>query len=315
MFGLLINNDPSFDINQLSGVFDRTDIVFTRNHPLHVYEDLVRVGVATKALDRYESGRTVMHHSFSNMFYAEQPLIPVDVFLDGAGIAALLTQAGADPQATDRGGHRPEEVSYNSCFPEKEVEKRLYTAIWHQALKSCGLSASKYCPCPVHHQEEMFRRDDSNSHIPSRRWGLDRLLPYETFEEEMTAAFRGWDKDGSRRGYPRGARSDMDGEELMSWEEHFDGFDEWIQEVLIQLQFRQKKASSQRHMNASLSDEGSSRSAENQVFRNDETQSSDHSNMKCSPFLAYESTSNEDWETKSSSSSISEENWESAPET
>ena len=249
------------------------------------------------------------------MFYAEQPLIPVDVFLDGAEIVALLIQAGVDPQATDRGGQRPEEVSYNSCFPEKEVEKRIYTAIWHQALKNCGLSASKYCHCPVHHQEEMPRRDDNDSHSPSRRWGLDRSLPYETFEEEMTAAFRGWDKVGSRRGYPSGARFDMDGEELMSWDEHFDGLDEWIQEVLIQLQTRQNVTSSNLVAAAKKPAESHSERRSRHNIERDEMQSSDHPKMKESVPLTQDSDSDEDWETNSSSSSNSLENWESAPET
>ena len=84
--------------------------------------------------------------------------------------------------------------------------------------------------------------------------------------------------------------------------------------MLIELQSRQKKASSERHVNASLSVESSSKRTERLNLESDEIQSSDHLNMNRSVLHTHESGSDKDWETSSSSSSNGEEEWESAPE-
>ena len=159
----------------------------------------------------------------------------------------------------------------------------------------------------------MIIRSDDDSHSPSRRWGLDRLLPYEIFEEEMSAALKGWDKAGIRGSYPSGARFGRDGE-LPGWGEQVDAFDEWIQEVLIEAQARQNRTSSKCTTAAGQPVESRSEGRNRDNFERDEMQSSDQFSMNRSVPLTHQSHSDEDWETNSSVSSNGEEEWESAPE-
>ena len=232
MFRFLVDNNPAFNINQREGECNRTPIMLARNQPRQNYEELIRLGADAKTLDPL--GNTVLHCVFQNRSHDIYPSSDINSFLEGGEILALLIQAGADPLAANRFGDLPQDIfRTSSWFPDKKVEKRIRTAIWHQALKICGLSGSKYCHCPVHHQEKIIQRD-GESRLPSRRWERNGLLPYETFEEEMSAALRSWDKSVAQRKNTDNFRSE-------SWNEIYDEHDKWIQKVLIKLQAGRKR--------------------------------------------------------------------------
>ena len=307
LFRLLVDNDPAFDINQQGGALYRTPIMQARNQPLQVYEDLIKLGADAQALAT--SGLTVLHWFFMNMF-SKLCLVSVDVFLDGGKILAFLIQAGADPQATDRIGKRPHNASrFFSNFPLRRVEKRIRLAFWHQALQICGLSGSKYCDFPVHHGKKIPRHD-ADSHSSSRRRGLDRLQPYDTFEEEMSAALRSWDNSVAQRKHLGSTDTWVE-----TWNEQCDEYDKWIQKVLVELQARQKKASCERNLCVGPSVGDPSIRTRKEHLESDDMHSSEDIGRQTPALLTHETDSDEDWETNSSNSSNSEENWESAPET
>ena len=245
------------------------------------------------------------------MSYNRYSSSSIDTFLGGGEVLALLIRAGADPLAADDFGQLPQDTNSKfTSFPLPSVEKQIFLAFWHQALRICDLLESKYCHCLAHNPEKMPRQD-INIRFPGRRRGFHESLSYDTFEEEMSAALRSWDKSVAQR-------SDSSSFESKIRNVLCDALDEWIQGVLIELQIRQKKASSQKHVNASLSVDGPSDRTENKTFRSDMMRPCDNPNIKVSPFLTHGSDSDETWETNSSSgssSSSSEEEWESAPET
>ena len=244
------------------------------------------------------------------MSYNDYYSSSIDTFLEGGEILALLIQAGADLLAADDLGQLPQDMSYMSTsFPLPSVEKQILLAFWHQALRICDLLESKYCHCPAHHRKKKRARRDVGFGFLSRRPGLF----YDTFEEEMSAALRGWDKFIARK-IPSSSANGKTYQNQEEWDRRCDRYDEWIQKVLIELQARQKKASSERHVNASPSVGEPSRRMEEDELESDEMESSDELSMIKSVPLTYESDSDEDWETSSSSSSNNEEEWESAPE-
>ena len=261
-------------------------------------------------------GQTVLHRFFRMIFSDPRKMVSIDIFLESGEIVALLIQAGADPLAADCYGVLPQDIcSPCSSFPLRRVEERIFLAFWHQALRICDLSESKHCHCPAYKREKMPRQG-SKTRFPRRRRGPHRSLPYATFEEEISAALRSWDKSVAQRSNPGSA--DLEHYGLQEdWNERCDRFDKWIQEVLIELQARQQKFSPERHANPSLSAEGSSKRPEKENLGSDEIQIFDPPIMEESFSLTHGSDSDEDWETisSSSSSSIDEEKWESAPET
>ena len=298
MFQFLVDNDPEFDINQSAGSLHLTPILLAESQPLQIYEHLIELGADVKALAPFD--HTVLHYFFKNMFFRVDFPCSVDTFLDGGEILALLIQAGADPLAANGLGELPQDVGSKwSTFPLRKVEERIFLAFWHQALLICGLYGPKYCHCPAHHWQKIARHY-VGPNFPLRRQGFGILPFYDTFEEEMSAALRGWDKIAAQETPPSSANG-MTSEKQDKWNQRCDELDKWVQEVLIELQARQRKASSARHTG-------------NKGFRSDEMQSSDHSTMKGSPFLTQGSDSDEYWRTSSGSSSNGEEEWESAPE-
>ena len=293
---------------------DGPPILLAINQPLQIYVDLISLGADAKILDSY-SNETVLHYFFRQVCHESYPLPSIETFLEGGSILALLIQAGANPLVASRYEELPQDVS-GTCnyFPLRSVKKQVFLAFWHQALRICGLSGSKFCHCLAHHRTKILRRD-AGPRSPSPRDGLDRLLPYDTFEEEMSAALRKWDKSVALRSGLDTMTKFIKDEDWVIREKICDRFDEWIQEVLIELQARQKKASSERNINVGPSVGGPSRRIEEEDLESDETQSSDHLNVNRSVQITDGSDSDEDWETNSSSSSNHEENWESAPET
>lgn len=307
LFRLLVDNDPEFNVNQREEWIDLPPILLASSQPLQIYMDLIRLGADVKTINTC-ADQTVFHSFFRNMSYVICLFPSIDTFLEGGEILALLIQAGADPLATDRFGVLPQDIRWEIVSsPFQSVHKQIFLAFWHQALRICDLSESSYCHCTAHNSEKMPRQD-IKIRSPWRRRGFHRSLSYDTFEEEMSAALRSWDKSLVQR-------SDLGRASHRAWNQQCDRIDEWIQEVLIELQARQKKASSEGHLKASISVEGSSKRTKNNLSRSDKTQFSDQPNKKGSPFLTHGYDSDQDWETISSSSSNGEEEWESAPET
>ena len=328
MFRFLADNDPEFDINRRERHSNEPPILQARNQPLQTYVDLIELGADVKALT--QSGDTVLHVFFRSMFSELWSIDTIDTFLEGGENLALLIQAGADPLAANHFGELPQD----SCrpilpthsgldekldhlftsFPLPSVEKQIFLAFWHQALRICGLLGSKHCHCPAHNRDKMPRQD-VKIRFPWRRRALHRSLPYDTFEEEMSAALRGWDKIAARE-TPLSSVNIVALDVQDYWDERCDRYDKWIQEVLIELQARQKKASSERNINANPSVKDPSRRMEEDDLNSDETQPSDLINADRSVEITNGTGSDENWETNSSSSnSDSEENWVSAPET
>lgn len=127
----------------------------------------------------------------------------------------------------------------------------------------------------------------------------------------MSAALRRWDKSVAQESPPSSANVEtLEGQE--EWHNQCNRIDKWVQEVLIELQVRQKKACSERHVNLSV--EGRSKCKEKENLARDGIQFSDRHSENRSGLPTHGSDSDEDRETNSSFSSNSEEEWESAPE-
>ena len=284
----------------------------TRGQYSQTYEELIRLGADAKAVDT--DGYTVLHHYFNNYLYSID-LDPIGlhspgIFLDGGEILALLIQAGADPQAINRFGAMPQDIieeSFSGPSFLRSFWKGISLAIWHQALRLCGLSGSTYCNCLAH------PRKNIPGHIcrcqPCLR-GSDKSFQFDTFEEEMSAALAKWDRNAAQSIH--WTEHDWIRQDEDQWNNQLHRLDVWVQEVLIELQARQKKAHSR--IRADLPQVAGDRPQDAEEGRpvREETQDSNQIGNLRSKLASQDSDLDEDWST--SSSIDSEDEWESAPE-
>ena len=309
LFRFLVESDPAFDVHQRDSR-DRTLLMQTRGQPRQIYEELLRLGSDVKAVDR--DGNTVLHHFFWNHVGQIVYKVLHGALLNGGEILALLIQAGADPQAINRFGQRPQDYHGFSTDPSNPLVTihRLATlAIWHEALRTCGLSGSEYCDCPAHRGSNITLHDSASAcqSCPDRFTGS---LRSDTFEEEMSAALRRWDKIAAQEFY-QGNGSHVPPDPGL-WGRYWEEWDEKIHEILTQLQIRQKKINPDTHTDPIQPIEDRLKDGGEDDLERDETQISDGIHNVASKISSQDIDSVKAWETSSSISS--EEGWESAPE-
>ena len=309
LFRFLVESDPAFDVHQRDRR-GRTLLMQTSGQPRQIYEELLRLGSDVKAVDG--DGNTVLHHFFwNNVGQIRHNVLP-GALLNGGEILALLIQAGADPQAINRFGQRPQDYHGFSTDPSSPlitIHKLAILAIWHEALRICGLSGSEYCDCPAHRGSNITLHD-SDSACQSCPDSFNGSLRFDTFEEEMSAALRRWDKNAAQEFY-QGNSSHVPPDPGF-WDRFWEEWDETIHEVLTQLQIRQKNINPDAHTDPIQLIEDRLKDGGEDDLERDETQISDGIHNITSKISSQDIDSVEAW--KNSSSTSSEEGWESAPE-
>ena len=304
LFRYLVENDPAFDVHQRD-CWGRTLLMQTCGQPRKIYKELLQLSRDADALDKDRN--TVLHHFFWNNYNPIRFGSNCEAFLDGGDILALLIRAGADPQAMNRFGQRPQD---DICSPFHVVShldtirKWINLAFWHEALRICGLSGSEYCDCPAHHGNNTSGHD-SGLACQSCPDGLNESLRFNTFEEEMSAAFQRWDKNAAQEFCQR------NGDDMPLDTEFWEECDEMIHEVLSLLQSRQKDINPDAHTDPIQLIKDRFKDGEDNL-EGDETQISGEIRNLASRFSAQDIDSVDEWETSSSTSS--EEGWESAAE-
>lgn len=305
LFRFLVESEPAFDVHQRDRR-GRTLLMQSKGQPRQIYEELLRLGSDIKALDR--DANTVLHHFFWNNV---RPSVLPGTLLNGGEILALLIQAGAGPQATNRHGKRPQhchDFLTDPFNPLTNIYKLATLAIWHEALRICGLSGSECCDCPTHLENDIPLHD-SGSACQSYPDGFNGSLQFNNFEEEMSAALRRWDKSAMQNFYQAKGRHASPDSEV--WGQYWEDWDMMIHVTIFKLQIRQKNKHPDAHMNPIQSGEDRLKGGGEDNLEGDETQISDEIRNVTSELSAQDINS-EIWE--SSSSTSSEEGWESAPE-
>ena len=312
LFRFLAESESSFDIHQRDEI-GRTLLMQAFGQNLQVYKYLLRLGANARDLDA--DGSTVLHYFFKNVMYYTWNLFVLNDFLDHVGILALLIQAGADAKAKNRFGKRPyehpsgEKGLFNPLIP---MQERVNLAFWHHALRVCGLCQFEFCGCGTHRQNMMPLRDSCYL-CQSCAGPLDRFTKFDAFEEELSAAFKSWDKSSAEEYYQANYKAPYPSCE--PWRRYCDDWDEKFQGILKELDARSKRRVCrcvpthpvQPTENLSRNTKEASSEKRNEIVTsNGLTELGPTSSPQ-------QIASDDDWRTGSDSSS--DDDWESAPET
>ncbi len=192
----------------------------------------------------------------------------------------------------------------------RTIWKGINLAFWHEALRLCGLSGISYCNCSAHRREKIPGHEFSCHCQPCLR-GLDESLQFDNFEEEMSAALAKWDRNAAQSIHL--TENDWVRQYENRWNYSWHRLDVWVQKVKIELQARQEKAHSGIRADSSQVVGDRAKDAEDRQPKREETQVSNQIGNARSNLPTQESDLDEEWST--SSSTESEDEWESAPET